>query len=393
MTTPATERANPDPTTIWTETKQQLRLQMAQATYDSIIAQSHIHQVNGEVWTIAVANHMAKEWLDNRLRPTVQRTLSNIATGPVTVEFIVSNGIEPLEAEVEAETETIKPADLPLELREIHQTIDQKAAVADYVKAFFGRGGLGYSQQAHHTSQYWMQVLGVSFHLYKFLESFDTRPYNAIAPNFWTPVNDRFNFQRLAEHLNYKKARVISGGVLECGISRDGRNKHNDPLTSSDNCCHSHKFKYLRYKNHPQQSGVVMCQHWSEGLLEVLRRHHLIKVEVGLPAGRNLKIQTWRMLPLLTPYQIENYLNDTMQADYRRWLEKNAKHFALDYDQWCAITEPSLIPLMPDYDQVKISDNLAQRKPYLDFMADAVLNQKYLPCMGDIQCQRDSNAK
>jgi hypothetical protein len=72
---------------IWAETQTMLRRQMTRATYDAVIQGTELVRRENEVYIVGVQSEMAKEWLENRLREIVQRTLSSVVGMPVKVEF------------------------------------------------------------------------------------------------------------------------------------------------------------------------------------------------------------------------------------------------------------------------------------------------------------------
>jgi len=72
---------------IWAETQAMLRHQMTRATYDAIIQGTKLLEKSGDRYIIGVGSEMAREWLENRLREIVQRALSSVVGGPVTIEF------------------------------------------------------------------------------------------------------------------------------------------------------------------------------------------------------------------------------------------------------------------------------------------------------------------
>ncbi len=74
---------------IWAETQLTLRRQMTQATYDAIIQRTFLLGYDDDHYVIGVRTEMAKEWLENRLYDIVQRTLSSVVGGPVTIAFKV----------------------------------------------------------------------------------------------------------------------------------------------------------------------------------------------------------------------------------------------------------------------------------------------------------------
>ena len=76
---------------IWAETQSTLRHQMARATYDALIQGTKLLGRENGIYVIGVQSEMAKEWLENRLRGTVQRALSSVLGVTVEVEFRLLN--------------------------------------------------------------------------------------------------------------------------------------------------------------------------------------------------------------------------------------------------------------------------------------------------------------
>jgi hypothetical protein len=355
-----------DPHQLWQTTLAQLQLQMTRATFETWVKETHLISHTGDQWVIGVKSNYAKDWLENRLLTTLQRTIAGITGGPIELCFVVTpNGhapatpadvVESLPPDVPSTTETLSPG----------QTI----ARADYHKGFFEKGGAGFSQLPHHTTYFWMPLLGPAFFLWKLLEAEDPRPLKAIGPNYWSPPR-KYSYTELAARLNRQHGRYIAGDALECDHSRQAR-QEDCPLRGLDDCCHSPSYDLLRLQPHPQGQGLI-CQHWKDGLLDLLHREGLVALE--LKAGeRKPTLQVWRLLPLLTPRQYAR-LNSQLQTDYDAWLEQYGPLFGLaDRPTWAAITEDSLARLMPGYDQAQVSDNFAQRRKKQEFLQQAVPN-------------------
>ena len=72
---------------IWAETQSVLSRQMTRATYDAIIQGTVLLHRGKERYLVGVQTEMAKEWLENRLRELVQRSLATVVGSTVTVEF------------------------------------------------------------------------------------------------------------------------------------------------------------------------------------------------------------------------------------------------------------------------------------------------------------------
>lgn len=352
----------------------QLQLQMTQTTFDTWLRQTRLLERDGDTLVVSTNSAFARDWLQDRLYETINRTVTGILGGAAEVRFVVDEAT-PADPEVEVSAEPDRGG----EPERQSPTPGQVVAQTDYYKGFFERGGSGFSQLVHHTTYFWMPLLGPAFFLWKLLDSDDTRALKAIKPNFWTPPQ-KYSFSELAAKLNRQQGRYIGGDALECQQSRLAR-QAGHPLLGLADCCGGPNYDRLRLKAHPRGQGV-MCQHWKEGLLEILWREGLAQVELN-PGERKPTIQVWRMPPLITPRQYAR-LNSQLQADYDDWLEKYGSLFGiLDRRDWQAITEPSLVPLMPDYEQVQVTDNFEHRRKKQEFMQNAVPNPNFVPCMAN----------
>ena len=222
-----------------------------------------------------------------------------------------------------------------------------------------------------------MPLLGPAFFLWKLLESNNPRSLKAIGPNYWS-LPKKYSYTELATKLNRRHSRYISGDTLECEQSRLVR-KTGQPLKCQEDCCGSPTYDLLRLKPHPKGQGLI-CQHWKLGLLEILRQEGLAAVELN-PEERKPTIQIWRMLPIITPQQYAR-LSSQLQSDYDDGLDHYGHLFDIhDRQSWQAISEPSLAPLMPGYDQVQVVDSFDQRRKKQDFLEHAYPNPNFVPCM------------
>jgi hypothetical protein len=112
-------------------------------------------------------------------------------------------------------------------------------------------------------------------------------------------------------------------------------------------------------------------------LLDVLRQEGLAAVELNT-GERKPTIQIWRMPPIITPHQYAR-LNEQIQSDYDDWLDKFGHLFGIsDRKTWRAIEEPTLVPLMPGYDQAQVIDNFDQRRKKQEFLKNACPNSHYV---------------
>ena len=76
---------------IWHATLGELQLQMTKATFDTWVRPTHAINYDNGAMTVGVHSPYAKEWLENRLQTTIQRTLTGIVGRSVQVEYIVKD--------------------------------------------------------------------------------------------------------------------------------------------------------------------------------------------------------------------------------------------------------------------------------------------------------------
>ncbi len=88
------------PDKIWQAALGELQLQMTKATFDTWLKQTHVLAYEDGTFFIGVQNGYAKDWLENRLRGTVQRTLTGILNRSTEVRFVVQSPDTPAEEPV-----------------------------------------------------------------------------------------------------------------------------------------------------------------------------------------------------------------------------------------------------------------------------------------------------
>jgi chromosomal replication initiator protein len=80
---------------IWHATLGELQLQMTKATFDTWVRPTHAIEYNNGAITIGVHSAYAKEWLENRLQATIQRTVTGIVGEPVSIRYVVKDKSAP----------------------------------------------------------------------------------------------------------------------------------------------------------------------------------------------------------------------------------------------------------------------------------------------------------
>lgn len=78
---------------IWHATLGELQLQMTKATFDTWVRPTHAINFDAahNAMTVGVHSPYAKEWLENRLQATIQRTLTGIIGRSVAVQYVVKD--------------------------------------------------------------------------------------------------------------------------------------------------------------------------------------------------------------------------------------------------------------------------------------------------------------
>jgi len=78
---------------IWHATLGELQLQMTKATFDTWVRPTHAINFDAALGAMTVGVHSpyAKEWLENRLQATIQRTLTGIIGRSVQVQYVVKD--------------------------------------------------------------------------------------------------------------------------------------------------------------------------------------------------------------------------------------------------------------------------------------------------------------
>jgi chromosomal replication initiator protein len=79
---------------VWQTILDQLQLQMTRATFDTWLKDTRLISKDQESLIVGTKNAFAKDWLENRLFNTINRTVANILGHSVDIEFIVESGQE-----------------------------------------------------------------------------------------------------------------------------------------------------------------------------------------------------------------------------------------------------------------------------------------------------------
>lgn len=78
-----------DLASVWKATMGELELQMTRATFNTQLKGAQFVQAKDDVLIIGVRNELVVDWLENRLKGTIERTLTAVAGRPLTCQFVV----------------------------------------------------------------------------------------------------------------------------------------------------------------------------------------------------------------------------------------------------------------------------------------------------------------
>jgi hypothetical protein len=90
---PVAEPASPE-RALWLHALGQIQLQVTPADFDTWIRGTTVVSHTDNHWVIGAPHAFAREWLENRLRNLVKKTLIGLVGGPVEVEFVDMSAVE-----------------------------------------------------------------------------------------------------------------------------------------------------------------------------------------------------------------------------------------------------------------------------------------------------------
>lgn len=121
---------------------------------------------------------------------------------------------------------------------------------------------------------------------------------------------------------------------------------------------------------HLNEQGVPACLHWLEGILERLYREGLLAIErvqhPGKPRAHELRLQAWRLPPLLTPVQVAEFKSEADKERHGAWLEKYGHHVGLDVTTWERLKGETLVTSIPNYSWGRELTDVYQNNPLLE---------------------------
>jgi len=272
-------------TNIWQHTLEQLKLQMTQATFDTWLANTTA-ELTGNTLTITLQNDYAKDWLENQLLHTIQRTTTRVAGHPLQIAFTVKrhpatgpgSGVPP-SPEPEAGSSIPPNHRFGIEIVEFDPTT------------------AGWVMTSNYAWQFWQPLLGaIPFNLWNTLRSFPA-----------------------AYHHN--------GHALQWPTVQ----------TLADICANGNRHKILGRAARPGRKRTV-------GALETLEKERIVWTRTYGTGDRDVQyyFRVLSRLPLLTPTQVGR-LTKRLQERHQRQMAR----CQLDYEEWKQLTLPSLLMAGP----------------------------------------------
>jgi hypothetical protein len=257
---------------IWEEVLGELKLELTQSAYNTWLANSRLLSYDDDVLVVAVCNEYAAEWLDSRLRGTVERIVAR-RIGEVQLSFVV-NG----DGDGDADAETVlenAPPDPPT------------PPVAVFAPPTFDTHEAGWFPVSEYECRFWAPYLGrVAWRVWEIVRKADRRREKTA----WTPAR-RWTAPSLA-------AQVPCGRQAITGVNRKCDPDHSDAVLQDDGV-------YRRY-----QPGAFDRLQEAE-IAEVERR--------GQGPHTTYRVRVRTKLPLLKPQQVQG-LKARLQVEHDRWL-------------------------------------------------------------------------
>lgn len=340
----------------WALALSDLRSQIPQGTFENLVRDTRVIEATEDRYTIATQSAISRDWLQNRLYDTLQRALAHVTHQPqICLEFVVDLGLSPV---VPAPEPTESPAitvqatqpGLPLAL-DGPVTETEIKFISDTAMHRL-KMDMGYwLPEFHYDQNFWFRYLKRGAYFLRrrlethWLERYakkEERDLNDPA-NHWTSAF-RVRYREMARWLGLKKVEVISGGEEECRNCYLARLKEK-PLTT---CCGKHPFHDWRQ----DKDRNFKCYHWQRGMLHRLHEENLLAINIvkpaqpGQPRAHQILVQVWRVLPFLTPAQVET-MDSLTRKEHELWLQRfGQERFGLSQAQWEDFQATSHVPLM-----------------------------------------------
>ena len=330
----------------------QLQMQMTQATFDTWVKDTHAISGDDNNLVIGAKSAFAKDWLENRLFPTINRTVTGILDRPVDIRFEVVVPAN-LNGQDRPPTDTPIGGEQPVEA-EPQEEEEPGIAFARATDFYAPKIEMGrWLAELEYDSHFWQPYLGLDEYLchrkllslwigsvQKKAEVRRLLDPSKAANQAWTP-SFKISYRQLTRKMGKTNAKYIPGGVYECHRSDQARRILNQPCQE---CCGAHQLHEWR----PLEDGAGgRCFYWRPGLIHRLFEEHLLTIEIS--STNRATVQVWRTLPLLTPYQV-GQLDELLQEEHEQFIERFGYLFnELTLKEWSSFTIRSMVPYQPGH--------------------------------------------
>ncbi|MBN2005775.1 MAG: hypothetical protein JXA21_20630 [Anaerolineae bacterium] len=266
------------PQTLWQQTLKELELQMTRGTFDTWLRGSECsaYDEDSHVITVAVKNHYAIEWLENRLYSMIERTLHRITGNGVSARFIVTE--EPPQQSIDSQSESI----------------DSDWQAPDFDPANT-RKVTGWFPVPEYACKFWAPLLGrTAWRVWEVIRQSDIRTDKSD----WTPAR-RWSVPELARQ-------------VPCGSQAlTGRNRVAPPHTSGAT------LELLHPIGEPEREEWTLHQ---PGAFDTLQAEGVAEISAaGDRRHRVYTISVRTSLPLLHPTQVAD-LRAELQTAHESWI-------------------------------------------------------------------------
>jgi chromosomal replication initiator protein len=330
---------NKTATDLWQTALAELELQMTHATFDAWLRGTHADPASNGTLIVRTKNKYAVEWLDNRLRPAIERTLRSIAGENVPVTFVVDNNVDPEPSAIAPvapvqDSRTTQQAQIDA-LLVVLERIEDPPARAVIVGQIRALGGVPPQEEVEtptqtiwtppdvdtsnrwfpvpeYANKFWAPLLGrIAFRVWMIVRQKDTRPAKVKRQDEWTPPK-RFTAPELAREVPCGR-QSITGAWRSCDPD------HPDAVLRTP--------KRIIPGDEPASEQPYRRQ---VGALETLEAEHLALVtSQGQRRHKTYTIQVQLVPPVLSPAQVAR-LDEELQVQHDRWL----LDAGVDLDDW-----------------------------------------------------------
>jgi hypothetical protein len=335
---------------------------MTRDTFDSRLKGTYLLSATNGAWQVAVENDSAREWLENRLRGTIERTLDTVAEKSVQLQFVVAPAASVTRNTPALDDQDARQPAAPNQKGRTGKTTaspEQKTKTGSLAVDIRALNQTGYQPLTNYYPRFvapwlrrkWGSAGDKAFILWAQLVAADGRQVTGDSFTNWTPPRSH-PLETLAESLSLS-VQSLTGRYGYCARF-NLQKRAGAPL---ERCCRP---------DEPETEfrAGCYCRYWRPGALEVLSDEGMLRVaESGGRKNYRLTLQMWRSWPLLTPRQA-GLLLAGQQDQHRQWLAKWQRVTGVTPAQWAAEERDSAIEQFADRESGMECRDLFVRNPF-----------------------------